>query len=169
MLRGSTSEKIHQFGHQRLSTYSIGKDKTAAYWKQLAWQLIHREYCFQDIDHFNVLRLTPKAIPVLRDEEKVALAVQRIELIKDTPKKKKERNNALPLSSSPLFEALRALRRKLANDENKPPFMIFSDTTLHEMVRLKPQTLDELLEVSGVGQHKLTHYGQFFLSVLKMV
>jgi ATP-dependent DNA helicase RecQ len=169
VLRGSTSEKIHQFGHQRLTTYSIGKDKTAAYWKQLAWQLIHRDYCFQDVDHFNVLRLTPKAIPVLRGEEKVALAVQRVELLKEAPKKKKERSNALPISSSPLFEALRVLRRKLANDENKPPFMIFSDTTLHEMVRLKPQTLNELLEVSGVGQHKLTHYGQCFLNALNSI
>lgn len=167
VLRGSTSEKLQQFGHQRLTTYGIGKDKTAAYWKQLAWQLIHREFCFQDTDHFNVLRLTPKAIPVLRGEEKVSLAVQRIELLKDAPKKKKERGHALPLASSPLFETLRALRRKLADEENKPPFMIFSDTTLHEMVRLKPQNHEQLLAVSGVGQHKLTHYGHHFLKALQ--
>ena len=167
VLRGSTSEKIQQFGHQHLTTYGIGKEKTAAYWKQLAWQLVHRDYCFQDTDHFNVLRLTPKAIPVLRGEEKVALAVLRVELLKDTPQKKKERSDALPLSNSPLFENLRALRRKLANEENKPPFMIFSDTTLHEMVRLKPKNLEQLLAVSGVGQHKLTHYGHYFLNALQ--
>ena len=167
VLRGSTSEKIQQFGHQRLSTFAIGKDKSVAYWKQLAWQLIHKDYCFQDTNHFNVLKLTPKAIPVLRGEEKVALAVQPIERLKDEPKKKKERNKTLTQSSSPLFEALRALRRKLADEENKPPFMIFSDMTLHDMVRLKPQTLEEMLEVSGVGQHKLTHYGEAFLNALQ--
>jgi ATP-dependent DNA helicase RecQ len=167
VLRGSTSEKIKQFGHHHLTTFEIGKDKSAAYWKQLAWQLIHRDYCFQDTEHFNVLRLTPKAIPVLKGEEKVALAVQRIELLKDSPKKKKERNSDIPISNSPLFEVLRALRRKLAQEENKPPFMIFSDMTLHEMVHIKPRTLEELLTVSGVGQHKLAHYGEHFLNALR--
>ena len=169
VLRGSASEKVKQFGHDRLTTFDIGKDKSTAYWKQLAWQLIHRDYCFQDTEHFNVLRLTPKAIPVLRGEEKVALAVQRVELVKDVPKKKKERNNTPPLLNSPLFETLRALRRKLADEENKPPFMIFSDTTLYEMVRIKPQTMEQLLSVSGVGQHKLTHYGQYFLTALREI
>ena len=171
VLRGSTSEKIKQHGHHLLTTFDIGKDKSAAYWKQLAWQLIHLDYCFQDTEHFNVLRLSPKAIPVLRGQETVALAVQRIEFIKDkdnsTPKKKKDRSAPSPLSNSPLFETLRVLRRKLADDENKPPFMIFSDTTLHEMVQIKPQTLEQLLTVSGVGQHKLTHYGQAFLDALE--
>ncbi len=168
VLRGSTSEKIKQFGHQHVTTFSIGKDKSANYWKQLAWQLIHRDYCFQDTEHFNVLRLTSKSIPVLRGEETVTLAVQPIEFIKDeSAKKKKKGRDVTPPLSTPLFEILRALRRKLANEENKPPFMIFSDTTLHEMARIKPQTLDEMLEVSGVGQHKLNHYGQSFLEALQ--
>lgn len=167
VLRGSTSEKIKQFGHQHLSTFAIGKDKSAVYWKQLGWQLIHRDYCFQDTNHFNVLRLTAKAVPVLKNEETVHLAIQRLEFLKDSPKKKKGRSTSLPTSNSPLFEALRALRRKLAQEENKPPFMIFSDMTLHEMVHIKPQTLDELLTVPGVGQHKLAHYGEYFLDVLK--
>lgn len=169
VLRGSNAEKIKQFGHERLTTYGIGKDKSATYWKQLAWQLIHRDFCFQDTGHFNVLRLTPKAIPVLRGEEKVALAVQANAFIKEeAPKKKKKNRSNIPTyTSTPLFETLRALRRKLADQENKPPFMIFSDITLHEMARIKPQTIEELLSVSGVGQHKLTHYGQYFLEVLK--
>ena len=166
VLRGSTSEKIQQFGHQRLTTFAIGKDKSTAYWKQLAWQLIHRDYCFQDTEHFNVLRLSAKAIPVLRGEETVALALPRIDVLKETSKKKKERNTSLSPTNSPLFERLRALRRKLSNEENKPPFMIFSDTTLHEMAQLKPQTLEQLLTVSGVGQHKLQHYGHYFLQAL---
>lgn len=168
VLRGSTSEKIKQFGHQHLTTFSIGKDKTANYWKQLAWQLIHRDYCFQDTEHFNVLKLTAKAIPLLRGEETISLPIPRIELAsKKTHKKKKDRQYEPPEINSPIFESLRALRRKLANEENKPPFMIFSDTTLHDMARINPQTLDQMLSVSGVGQHKLTHYGQYFLDALK--
>jgi ATP-dependent DNA helicase RecQ len=168
VLRGSTSEKIKQFGHQHLTTFAIGKDKTASYWKQLAWQLIHRDYCYQDSEHFNVLKLNTKAIPLLRGEETISLPVPREELSrKKTQKTKKDRNYEPPTGSSPLFETLRALRRSLADEENKPPFMIFSDSTLHEMARIKPQTLDQMLSVSGVGQHKLKHYGPYFLETLK--
>jgi len=164
VLRGSESEKIKQFGHQHLSTFAIGKDKSTAHWKQLAWQLIHRDYCIQDSDHFNVLRLTSKAKPVLRNEESVSLTLIKHEF-KEAPLKKKERNFKAT-ANSPLFETLRTLRRKLADEESKPSFLIFSDATLHEMVRLQPTTLTELLAVSGVGQHKLTHYGQYFLDAL---
>lgn len=164
VLRGSESEKIKQANHQSLTTYAIGKDKSAAWWKQLAWQLIHRGYCVQDVEHFNVLRLTPKAVPVLRSEEQVMLTVPRDD-VKDASGKKKERKTAAS-SNSPLFEVLRTLRRKLADEENKPPFMIFSDASLHEMARINPQTLEQFREVSGVGQHKLTHYGPAFLKVL---
>lgn len=165
VLRGSTSEKIQSLGHQTLSTFGIGKDKSVHYWKQLTWQLIHRDYCFQDIAHFNVLRLTKKALHVLKGEEQVFLSVAKPES-KEKLKKSKERVS-LTVADNPVFESLRALRRKLAEAENKPPFMIFSDTTLHQMVKEKPQTLDELLAISGVGQHKLNHYGLHFLKALR--
>ena len=74
VLRGSTAGKIH-LGHQRLSTFAIGKDKSAHYWKHLAWQLIHRDYCFQDLNHFNVLRLSTKAAALLKGEEKISLSL----------------------------------------------------------------------------------------------
>lgn len=164
VLRGSEAEKIKQANHQSLTTFGIGKDKSAAYWKQLAWQLIHRGFCAQDVEHFNVLRLSKKAVPILRGEEQIMLTVQRDDL-KETSSKKKEKSSKP--ENSPLFEILRTLRRKLADEENKPPFMIFSDATLHEMARINPQTIDEFLTVSGVGQFKLTHYGQAFLNVLK--
>ena len=166
VLRGSESEKIKQAHHTTVSTFGIGKDKSTAYWKQLAWQLIHRDYCVQDIEHFNVLRLTPKAGPLLKGEEQVMLTVPRDDFKEKSPKKKGH-TAATPASSSPLFETLRALRRKLADEENKPSFMIFSDATLHDMARIKPKTREQLLTVSGVGQHKLTHYGQAFLDELK--
>lgn len=164
VLRGVLSEKITQAGHDKLSTFGIGKDKSPDYWRLLAWQLIHQEYCFQDINQYNVLKLNPKAIPLLKGEEKIALTIPNNDL-KGKRKKNKDRNAPKP-ASSPLFEALRALRRKLADEENKPPFMIFSDATLHEMARIKPTTMNELHAVSGVGQHKLTHYGEAFLETL---
>lgn len=164
VLRGSSTEKIKQFKHEQLSTYGIGKEKSAYYWKQLAWQLIHKDYCFQDINQFNILKLNKKAIPILKGQEAVYLTIPAEE-----PKasKKKTREKAIIKSSnSELFELLRALRRRLADEEDKPPFLIFSDATLHEMVEHHPRTTEELLDISGVGQHKLTHYGKAFLEVL---
>ena len=165
VLRGALTDKIKQLGHDRLSTFGIGKEKSANYWKQLAWQLIHKDYCTQDISYFNVLKLNPKAIPLLKGEEKISLTIPHNDL-KGTKKKIKEKNVIKP-ANSPLFEVLRTLRRQLADEENKPPFMIFSDATLHEMTQAKPQNTEQLLAVSGVGQHKLTHYGHHFLKALK--
>ena len=166
VLRGSLSDKIKRARHDELTTFGIGKDKSANYWKQLAWQLMHRDYCVQDVAHYNVLKLTPKAIPVLRNEESVSLAVQRE--VEEKSKKKKKAPIATA-AANPLFEILRTLRRSIADEENKPPFMIFSDATLHEMVRIKPSTLEELMTVSGVGQYKLSHYGAAFLQALRSI
>lgn len=167
VLRGAQTDKIKQFGHDKLSTFAIGTDKSANYWRQLGWQLIHKDYCQQDMNHFNVLRLTPKAIPLLKGEEQISLTIPNDDLKGSSKKKVKERHSIQASEHGPLFELLRSLRRKLADEENKPPFMIFSDATLHDMSRLKPGTMEELLEVSGVGHHKLTHYGAHFLKILK--
>ncbi|STX47085.1 Superfamily II DNA helicase [Legionella hackeliae] len=111
----------------QLSTFGIGKDKSANYWKHLAWQLIHRDYCYQDVGNYNVLRLTKKAVAVLKNEEQVSLALPQVDLVSKSTKSKQR--ETLSTANNPLFEVLRTLRRKLADEENKPPFMIFSDTT----------------------------------------
>lgn len=165
VLRGSSSEKLQQSGHQHLSTFAIGKDKSANYWKQLGWQLLHRDYCYQDLSHFNVLRLSKKSVSLLKGEEQIFLSQPKADL-KMKEAKNKERNLLSKPEESLLFDSLKALRRKLADEENKPPFMIFSDTTLHEMVREKPKTMEELLNISGIGQYKLNHYGLHFLKAL---
>lgn len=164
VLRGSSADKIKKAGHDLLSTWGIGKDKSVNYWKQLAWQLIHRDYCYQDISHFNVLRLSQKAIAVLKGEEQVMLVLpdKDIEL---TPVKLREKYKVKPQNNS-LFERLRLLRRQIADSENKPSFMIFSDNTLLEMASRQPQTIDDMLDISGIGQHKLQRYGLRFLNAI---
>ena len=164
VLRGQNSDKIRQAGHQQLSTYGIGKDLSEAEWKHLAWQLIHRDYCFQDPDYFNVVRLSPKAKAILVHQESIALTQLPPKLhpaiIKPNPDRSSTDTN------HPLFARLRNLRRRLAEEESKPSFLIFNDATLHDMIRVLSQTLEQMLTVSGVGQHKLAHYGQYFLEAL---
>lgn len=170
VLRGQNLDKIREAGHERLSTYGIGKDQSEAYWKHLAWQLIHRDYCFQDPDFFNVLRLSPKAKEILLNKETISLTELPPQSIVAPTSKAKYKQTAEPSPlSSPLFEHLRALRRRLADEEGKPSFLIFSDATLHDMIRVNPQTLEQMLTVSGVGQHKLTCYGPYFLDALQQI
>lgn len=167
VLRGSQADKIIQAKHNTLTTFAIGSDKSAEYWKHLAWQLIHKGYCYQDTSQFNVLKLDKKAISILKGEEKIALTLPPARDTSPKTAKKKSLRTWEESEKTPLFEKLRKLRRQLAEEEGKPPFMIFSDTTLHDMVRRNPSTLAEMLEVSGVGQHKLAHYGLHFLQALQ--
>lgn len=161
VLRGSRVEKILQNKHDALSTYGIGNAQSARWWKQLAWQLIHQGYCYQDMTHFNVIKLHKKALPLLKGEERIRLVKPVNEKLKDKPLK-----TILNEAQSPLFEKLRKLRRTIAEEENKPPFMIFSDASLIDMATKKPQNLSCFLEVSGVGQHKMQHYGKRFIDCL---
>lgn len=166
VLRGQNNDKIRQAGHQQVTTYGIGSDQSEAYWKHLAWQLIHRDYCFQDPDYFNVLRLTAKAKEVLLNKETLCLTELPPTQIQATTKLKTSRAESQH-TSHPLFERLRSLRRRLADEEGKPSFLIFSDATLHDMIQVHPKTLEQMLTVSGIGQHKLAHYGQYFLDALQ--
>lgn len=165
VIRGSQNDKIKQAGHDKLSTYGIGQDKSTTFWRHLLWQLIHLGYCYQDIAHYSVLKLTAKASALLKGEVAVYITLPKQEPKEKVKKSKREKNTVAP-ASSPLFEALRKLRRQLADAENKPPFMIFSDNTLHDMVALRPRSREALLSVSGVGQHKLGLYGDAFLEVI---
>ena len=163
VLRGSESEKIKLNHHHELSTFGIGKEKSAHYWRQLAWHLIHRNYCKQDVEQYGILRLTSLASKILKGEESLYLCITEPQIQK---KKKviKIKHQAIP--SSRLSDALRILRRQLADEENKPPFMIFSDATLADIIHIHPKTLEELGTVSGIGQHKLAHYGKAILETI---
>ena len=162
VLRGSNNEKIKRNGHDQLTTFAIGKDKSSNYWKHLAWQMIHRNYCFQDAEHFNVIKLHAASIPILRGEEKIFMAIPQ----KPDKEPSKNKRKTVVTKQDPWFEHLRSVRRALADQENKPPFMIFSDATLHDLIRIKPKTLTQMLKVSGIGQHKLNQYGQIFLEAI---
>ena len=171
VLRGSENEKILGRGHDRLSTYGIGAELSRDHWQSLIRQLIHRGYLVQDIARFSALRLTEAARPLLRGDETLIMAKPRIRV----PTKKERVRTAragraaalagLPVDEA-LFDALRALRKQLADEQNVPAYVVFSDATLAEMAARRPGTSAELLEVSGVGQTKLERYGDAFLGVI---
>lgn len=159
VLRGSTGERVRQLGHDRLSTYGIGRDIPAESWGSLLRQLVHLGYLEQDLANYSVLKLTEAARPLLRGEQRLILARP---LVKAAQKKgAAKRKAAIP--DDDLFQALRALRKRIADREGVPPFVVFGDAALTDMATRRPATAHELLLVSGVGRHKLGKYGHEFL------
>jgi ATP-dependent DNA helicase RecQ len=163
VLRGADNERTRKFGHEHLSTYGIGMEYSHAEWMSITRQLIHRGYLVQDIAAFSVLKLTPQALKLLREEESVELARPRI---KEKVKKKPAMVLELGPPDQELFEELRELRRKLAEEAGVPPYIIFGDAALVEMSRAKPANEEEFLAVNGVGKVKLERYGKDFLEVI---
>ncbi len=161
VLRGARSERIRELGHDRLSTYGIGRDQSAEVWSGLLHQLIHHGYLVQDVARYSVLTLTTAARPLLRGEEQLVLARPRLR-VKVQPKKGKPRSGDFAYDEV-LFERLRAVRKRLADAAGVPPFVIFADATLAEMAATLPTDETALLNVSGVGKHKLRRFGGEFL------
>ena len=164
VLRGSHNQRIVQLGHDRLSTYGIGKELAQEQWGSLFRQLIHLGYLEQDMANFSVLRLTSQARPLLRGEERLVLARPRVKTV--VPRKEPKKGKGRIEYDEELFQALRAVRKELADEQQVPPFVIFGDAALVEMAAYRPMTAEELLRINGVGQHKLGRYGTRFLEAI---
>ena len=165
VLRGSDNERVRSLGHDRLSTYGIGADLGAAAWESILRQLIHHGYLVQDIARYSTLRLTERARPLLRGEESITLGRPRVEARGKTARP--ARKGAPDLGANEgLFEHLRALRRRLAEEEGVPPYVVFGDRTLKEMAVERPRDREALLGCHGVGESKLERYGETFLEAI---
>ncbi|WP_305041867.1 DNA helicase RecQ [Geoalkalibacter sp.] len=167
VLRGAATERIRQLGHDRLSTYGIGADLSADAWSSLIRQLIHLGFLQQDMANYSVLRLTEKARPLLRGEQRLTLARPRLKVA--APKKPARRLGEAGNADPRLFDALRQVRKRLADEAGVPPFVIFNDATLMEMASFRPRDEAALLRINGVGEAKLQRYGREFLAVIERV
>ena len=166
VLLGRENEKIRSMGHQHLSVFGVGKARAEGEWRTLFRQLVARGLADIDIEGYGGLRLSDSCRPLLRGE--VTLELRR-ELKPQTTVKSSSASPASQLvrgEEREQWEALRALRRKLAEEHGVPPYVIFPDSTLLEMLRSQPTSLSEMAAVSGVGARKLERYGEAFLEVL---
>jgi len=164
VLRGSKNQRVLDFRHNQLSTYGIGTDTSANDWENIIRQLIHLGYLAQDFTRFGALKLTAAARPVLKGETQVILGRPR-DAVETVAKGKKKVGGKKDYDQA-LFDALRATRKTLADEAGVPPFVVFSDATLAEMARSRPTHSCEMLQVSGVGEHKLRQYGKIFMDVI---
>ncbi|WP_018936847.1 DNA helicase RecQ [Thioalkalivibrio sp. ALJ24] len=169
VLRGSRSERLTRLGHDRLSTFGIGSELDERQWRGLVRQLLARGLLRLDPEGYGGLRLDPACRAVLRGEQSLYLRHEHPGGAR--PARAARRNTArsvagLDAEDRALWDTLRRLRQKLATDQGVPPYVIFNDATLLEMVAGTPRTADELLGISGVGQHKLDRYGEAFLTAI---
>ena len=164
VLLGKDNERIKSFGHHALSTFGIGTELDANAWRALFRQLVARGMLIADHAHFGALKLTPACRPLLRGEATLQLAQQTAPVKRS---KKTRASATVPLHDDPLFEALRARRRELAQQQGVPPYVVFHDSTLAAMAAFRPQTLAAFAELPGVGEHKLQTYGAAFLEVIR--
>jgi len=164
VLMGKPHERILRNHHDAISTWNIGSDLSVNQWRSLFRQLLVYAYLESDADLYGGLKLTPRARPLLRGEESLMLREVTVTQNKSRPAKTKIN---LEIADTPLFEALRALRKSLAEENSVPPFVIFHDRTLLEMVSAQPENLPELSLISGVGEQKLKRFGEAFLSAIQ--
>jgi ATP-dependent DNA helicase RecQ len=170
VLLGKNAPRIEQFGHQQLSTFGIGKALTQTQWGSIFRQLVAAGFLESDIMSYGGLKLTELAKPVLRSEQEVWL--RRDVEVTQRKTSKAERASLSKeayagANEDPLWQALKDKRMELAKEQGVPPYLIFHDSTLLEILNQKPQTLDDLAKISGVGQAKLLRYGDAFLEVLE--
>ena len=167
VLTGKLGEKTERHRHHLLPTFGVGAELDAAQWRSVFRQLVARGFLEVDVEGFGALRVASRSRALLRGEQELTLRYD------PRPQaRRKRRGTQRPLVAegpvdAELFEALRALRRRLAEEQAVPPYVIFHDRTLLEMTRAKPSDEDELLVLNGVGVAKLARYGAVFLEAIR--
>ncbi|MGI9213756.1 MAG: DNA helicase RecQ, partial [Methylococcaceae bacterium] len=165
VLLGRRNERVTRLGHDQLTTFGIGKDLAETQWMSLFRQLLTQGYLDVDWEAHGALRLTETCRPVLRGEQTVHLRQ-----VESRTRATRPQDKPLSLSNPeqyPLWEALRELRKRIAEEQGVPPYVIFHDSVLMDMLQFRPVSLMHLGHLSGVGQRKLERYGQVFLDVIR--
>ncbi len=166
VLLGEENDKIKRFRHDSLSTYGIGKELKRDTWRSIIRQLVALGLVRMDMEGYGGLKLGPDVREVLRGERTV--------LMRKDPDGRRSKSQRTAKSSivlereddKALFEALRAKRKMLAEEQGVPPYVIFADATLIEMAQKRPQNASSFLDLSGVGQTKLERYGATFIDIV---
>jgi ATP-dependent DNA helicase RecQ len=160
VLTGADTENILKWDHHTVSTYGIGRELSRVEWRSIGRELIRLGYLRQAAEKFNVLQLTDQGQTALRER-------QRIRLTKSAAVTKPAPRRAGEIScDEALFEKLRRLRKRLADQGGVPPYIVFSDVSLRQMARYYPSNEAEFAQISGVGEQKLKKFGKVFLSAI---
>ena len=164
VLTGKDNERIKQFSHDSLNVYGLGSEFDARQWRTIYRQLISRNLLTVDFEGHGSLRLTELCRPILKGQE--TLLLRKESKRAKTSRKGRKSYNTDNVSNNELWEALRECRKKLAEENDVPPFVIFHDATLAEMMERQPQNREQFLRINGVGESKLEKYADAFLEII---
>ncbi len=169
VLRGKETDRIIQNNHQQLSTFSLGKDMSEAQWRSVIRQLVVRNLLHIDVEGYSALQLTESCRAILKGQQTLLLRKDpdvKAASRKNGSRKAERKNYAVRDEDQQLWDALKACRKRLSEEYNVPPYVIFHDATLQEMLEVRPMSRMELLTISGVGESKLDKYGSDFIDVI---
>ncbi|MGI9045549.1 MAG: DNA helicase RecQ [Burkholderiales bacterium] len=166
VLLGKTTDKVSQFGHDNLSTFGVGKELNEVQWRGVFRQLAAMGFLNADLEGYGGLRLTALSRPLLKGEQTITFRVESARSEKRKQSKESDPRRIVAADDEGLWQALRETRTRLAKEQGVPPYVIFHDATLLEMLARRPRDLPEFAAISGVGARKLAQYGETFLAVL---
>ena len=165
VLLGKRTEKVIAWGHDRLSTFGIGADQSKGEWMALLSELVRTGCIEQEPEHRTVF-VTEEGRRALKEHRAFAFVMPRF--VAKAKKRRSRSTRAMPsIQGDALFEALRTLRKRLADDQGVPPYVVFSDATLRELCASQPVTLQAFRQIGGVGDVKLERYGTPFVEAIR--
>lgn len=170
VLLGKRTDKAVQHHHDDLSTFGIGADLGQQQWRSVLRQLMVQGFLYTDVERFGALTLTEKSRPLLRGEFTLFLREDLRDREQKALRKQPKRERTLEEiadTDRDLWEALRSCRKRLADEQGVPPYMVFHDATLMEMLEHRPVSESDLITLNGIGQAKLERYGEAFLAVIR--
>ncbi|MEG3904334.1 DNA helicase RecQ [Microcoleus sp. B4-C5] len=160
VLRGSKNQKVLQYQHHQLSTYGIGKDRSADDWKKLSRSLLNQGFLEERTDGFPILKLNEKSWEIMKRQRTVEIAIE-------PQREVQAKVRSLAVEVEALFTILRTLRKQIADEQFVPPYVVFADKSLRDMAEKRPQNLTEFEDVYGVGSNKRDKYGKVFLEAIR--
>jgi ATP-dependent DNA helicase RecQ len=166
VLLGKPTEKVAAWGHDRVSTFGVGADRTKDEWMALISELLRLGLIEQEPDRRTIV-LTAQGVEALKDGRTIECAKPRTVRKAKRERGSKTRFAATAPGDSSLFEELRKLRKALADEQGVPPYVVFSDATLRELCAQRPVTLGAFRQVGGVGDVKLERYGEVFVDAIR--
>jgi len=162
ILTGNETDKVRQRGHEQLPTFGVGKEYDRRQWQGIFRQMMGRDLVRPDRERYGALRMTEAARPILRDEAEITLRRDSLRASKSRAPVKTQVSE----EDAPLLSALKAKRRALAEAARVPAYVVFNDRTLIEIAEKRPDNLDEMARIGGIGATKLERYGDIFLEVV---
>jgi len=162
ILLGNLTDKVVNHSHQNLTTFGVGKELSRVKWKAVFRQMMGHDLIRPDVERYGALRMTKKALPILRGEQSITLRLDTI----NSAKRNYTVKALVSDDDAPVLSALKAKRRALAETAGVPAYIIFTDKTLIDMAQRRPLNLDEMSRINGVGEKKLENFGNIFLEVI---